>query len=47
MFITNRLTPAEMLSELLGIKGYTKADTERFRESSVTTATYAPNFVSA
>jgi hypothetical protein len=30
MFITDSLTPAETLSELLGIKGYTKDDTERF-----------------
>ena len=31
MFITDRLTPAEMLSELLAIRGYTKTDTERFK----------------
>ena len=31
MFITDRLTPAEMLSELLGVKGYTRADTARFK----------------
>ena len=31
MFITERLTPAETLSELLGLKGYSKADTARFR----------------
>jgi hypothetical protein len=31
MFITNRLTPAEMLSELLAQKGYTNAETERFK----------------
>ena len=30
MFITDRLTPAEMLSELLAINGYTKPDTKRF-----------------
>ncbi len=32
MFITNQLTPAETLSELLNLKGYSKADTERFRK---------------
>lgn len=31
MFITDRLTPAETLSELLALKGYSKLDTERFR----------------
>ena len=31
MFITKHLTPAEMLSELLSSKGYTKADTEQFK----------------
>jgi hypothetical protein len=31
LFITNHLTPGEMLSELLSIKGYTKHDTERFK----------------
>lgn len=31
MFITDRLTPAEMLSQLLAIKGRTEADTERFK----------------
>jgi hypothetical protein len=32
MFITEHLTPAETLSELLALKGYSKADTERFRK---------------
>jgi hypothetical protein len=31
MFITNQLTPAEMLSELVSVKGYTKGETERFK----------------
>lgn len=30
MFITHQLTPGEMLSELLNLKGYEKVDTERF-----------------
>ena len=32
MFITDQLTPAETLSELLNLKGYRKVDTERFRK---------------
>jgi hypothetical protein len=32
MFITDQLTPAETLSELVSLKGYSKADTERFRK---------------
>jgi len=32
MFITDQLTPAEMLSELLSIKGYSKEDTSDFME---------------